>query len=585
MHRQRTPILVAVFALLLTVLSPAAAATAQAANTVRTFEEDAVGAVPAGCAAPAGGTAAVVSDVRAAAGAHSLRLNDQSTATTVGITCPDTARQGVDLSFAAYPAQLTNGFSYSLLGHLEGIDTERSVLHLSVTPEGALRWYDGLGWTQLTPAGTVPVNEWSTLRVQVPSSQEAAYLYVDDRYVGEAGSWGVRAVTDVTGFQITGNGTETAGDEVFVDDVSIGDAVDTPPARTQPFTVGPDVTIATSDTHVQMPNTAVNVTVDGQQQTLVAYPTHGDANDVGGTGMAVSTDKGTTWSDAQSRNPMPEAHSYGMTKLANGDILAVGYQTYMTPNSGERSAEVPTAISHDNGLTWTRRAGVMTTPEAMRPINNVTDRPGSPLGGFVLVHNVVQNPDGSLLQSGYGYYANDTKFRQIVLRSTDGGVNWELLTTVAYDPGLSPEPRYEGFDEGAIERTANGDLLIVMRTGSFQQMYSARSADDGATWSAPEPVLADSIPVTGIYPTLTRLASGELALWIGRPGQALLVSRDGTGNSWTPPQTVDYRNSGNGTFVPVDDDHLLTFGDRGADWADPKPLESRVWSRLVTINR
>ncbi|QWF84939.1 sialidase family protein [Amycolatopsis sp. CA-230715] len=577
MHRRRsTTLFLGTLTTLVAWLLPAVAA--HAASTVRTFEDDKVGAVPAGCAAPAGAVGAVVSDVRAHHGKHSLRVTDQ--AKTVGLRCTATAQHGADLTLAVYPAQVANGFTYTLLGHIDGVSAERPVFQLGITARGALRWYDGNGWTQLTAAGTLAVKAWTTLRVQVPRSREVAYLYADDRYLGEAGPLGVREVTDITGFQVTGNG----GDDVFVDDVTMGDVNGAPPTRAQAFTISESSTIDSSITQLQMPNTAVNVTVRGQPQTLVSYPAHIDTSDTAGNRLAVTTDNGATWADAQRRNPLPEAPSYGLTKLRNGDVLAVDYHTYMTPGSGNRSAEVPTAISHDNGQTWTRRAGVMTTPQAMRP--GVSDRPGQALGGFVLVHSVIESPDGALLQSGYGYYQNDTKYRQIVLRSTDGGVNWTLLATVAYDPHLSTEPRYEGFCEGAVQRTADGDLLIVMRTGSYQQMYASRSRDGGRSWSTPRPLMAGSgsIPVTGIYPTLTRLTSGALVLWIGRPGQSLLVSRDGTGTSWTTPQTVDYRNSGNGNFVPLDDHHLLAFGDRGPNWASPPPLTYRVWSRLVTVH-
>jgi hypothetical protein len=553
---------------------------------VRTFETDPVGALPAGCTAPAGTAPAVVSDVRGDHSARSLRIEDASTSTIGEVQCADTTRQGADLRFSVYPASLESGFSYTLLGHLQGIGgAPRPVFHFNVTPTGMLRWYDNSGWTQVAPAGTVPLSAWSTLRVQVPRDQQRAYLYVNGRYVGEGGPWGVRAVADVTGYQFSSAGSATTGDDVFFDNVSIGDPSGSRPETHQPFQVGPDVTVATSSTPIQMPNTAINVRGHGRNEILVSYPAHTDASETAGNRLAVSTDQGATWTDANARNPIPDAPSYGLTVLRNGDILAVDYHTYMTPDSQNLSAEVPTAISHDGGLTWTQRAGTMTTPQAMRTIAPVTDRPGSPMGGFVLVHSVVEDRDGTLYQSGYGYYAADRKYRQIVLKSTDEGNNWVAAATVAVNPDLSTNPRYEGFCEGAIERVADGSLLIVMRTGSYQTMYTSRSSDNGATWSAPSPLVAGlhAQPVTGIYPTMSLLANGRLVLWVGRPGQAMLESADGSGAHWSSPQEIDYANSGNGTFVVVGGNRLLAFGDGGANWSFPTPVTYRVWSRTITV--
>jgi hypothetical protein len=568
-------------------VATAGPATAQS-GTVRTFEQDAVGSVPAGCTTPTGATAAGVSDVRGYDSAQSLRLEDASATATTVVQCPDSTQAGADFGFDVYPASLASGFQFTLLGHLQNYPgAPRSVFHLNVTPQGELRWYDNAGWTQVAPPGTVALSAWSHVRLQVLSDQAAGYVYVNGHYVGQGGPWGVRQVADITGYQFSSAGSATTGDDVFFDNVAFGGPQGSAPHAPQVFGVGNEVTIAQSDTPVQMPNTAVTVHVNGQEQTLVSYPAHTDASQTAGNVMAVSTDRGHTWSDAQARNPIPDAPSYGLTRLRNGDVLAVDYHTYMTPDSGNLQAEVPTAISHDGGMTWTQRAGTMTAPQAMRNISSVTDRPGSPLGGFVLVHSVVEDPDGTLHQSGYGYYADDKKYRQIVMTSTDEGANWTIAATVAYEPNLSTDPRFEGPCEGAIARVADGSLLIVMRTGSYQPMYTSRSTDGGATWSPLQKLVAGPAhqPVVGIYPTMTLMGNGQLVLWIGRPGQRMLASPDGTGRSWTSPQEIDYRNSGNGATLAVDANHLLVFGDRGANWSFPTPAPYGVWSRMVTVAR
>ena len=555
-----------------------------AAPTLRTFESDPVGQVPPGCTTPSGAAPAVVSSARGHDSARSLRLDDPSTTTITKVACAQPAQQGAELSFFAYPAALPGGFLVDLLGHQRDVAGTQTVFHLGVDGTGRIRWYDGVNWTQVAPAGTVPPAAWTSVDVRVPSGQSAAHVYVGGRYVGDGGPVGVRALTDITGYQFSSNGTPTAGDDVYLDDVGFGPAVDTPPpGGTAPFAIAPPVTIDRSATPVQMPNAAAVVPHGDGRRVLLAYPAHGDNNTTSGTRFAHSDDLGRTWAADQAANPMPDAASYNLTRLRNGDVLAVSYHTYMVAGSGDLKAEVDSSVSHDGGATWTARTGAMTTPVAMRPISSSSDRPGFSQGGFALVHSVVEDPGGTLYQSAYGYYAGDPKYRQLVLKSTDGGLNWTVGATAAVNPNLTTAPGYEGFCEGALERVADGSLLIVMRIGSYLPMYAARSTDDGATWSAATPLSAGGQSVTSVYPSLTLLPGGPLVLLVGRPGLSLLSSPDGSGRTWTRPVEADYQNSANGVLLATGPGQLMLFGDRGANWSRPTPDPYEVWSRLVTV--
>lgn len=568
------------------VASGVAGGRAMAAPTVRTFENDPVGQVPSGCTTPSGAAPAVVSSARGYDSARSLRLNDPSTTTITKVACAQPAQQGGELSFYAYPAALPHGFLVDLLGHQKDVAGTQTVFHLDVDGTGRIRWYDGANWTQVAPAGTVPLTAWTSIDIRVPADQSAAHVYVGGRYVGDGGPVGVRALADITGYQFSSNGTSTSGDDVYLDDVGFGPAVNAPPpGGTAPFVIASPVTVDRSATPVQMPNAAVIVPHGDGRRVLLAYPAHTDSSATNGTRFAHSDDMGHTWVADQATNPMPNSASYNLTRLRNGDVLAVSYHTYMVSGSGDLKAEVDSSVSHDGGATWTSRTGVMTTPVAMRTISSVTDRPGMPLGGFVLVHNVVEDPDGTLYQSGYGYYAGDTKYRQLVLKSADGGANWTVDATVAVNPSLTTAAGYEGFCEGALERVADGSLLIVMRIGSYLPMYVARSTDDGATWSAATPLSAGGQNVVSVYPSLTLLPGGPLVLLVGRPGLALLTSPDGSGRTWTRPVEADYQNSANGVLLQTGPRRLMLFGDRGANWSRPTPSPYEVWSRAITVTR
>lgn len=500
-------------------------------------------------------------------------------------------QHGADLRMRLCTDDLSHDVHLTLLGRLDGwTGTDTPVFLLGIRADGSLWWFDGLeqdslGWTQVGAAGSVVAGRWNTLALQSPPSMERALVYVGyhpgarprpHELIGPLGPVGVSPVDSITGFHVA------AGGSVQVDDLTFADGRHVTKApRERTFRVGDPVTVdSTAEGLMQMPNTAtVHSTPDSRQEVLVGYPVHGDATHDTGTAVAASTDEGRTWSQVDERNPYPDEQSFYLSTLSNGDLLAISFHTFMVDGSDSTEAIVPTAVSSDGGRTWTHREGTMAAPTAMRPISDGTSRPGHELGGFVLVHSV-QEIDGTLYQSGYGYYEDDERYRQIILASTDGGITWDVRGTIAVDPDLSDHPRYEGFSEAAIAPTRDGSLLAVMRTGNYQPLYQATSANGGRTWTDLRPVVAgrDEIPVVGVFPDLLPMLDGTMVLWIGRPGQSLLASPDGAGKAWTSPVTVDYMNSGNGSLVRLGGDRILTFGDRGADWTPNVPEVKEIWA-------
>ena len=102
---------------------------------------------------------------------------------------------------------------------------------------------------------------------------------------------------------------------------------------------------------------------------------------------------------------------------------------------------------------------------------------------------------------------------------------------MAFDLNPTHTHRIEGFTEPDLLALPNGDVLCFMRTGGrYEGQHTAlavsRSADDGQSWSAPEPV-ADR----GVLPKACRMSNGVLAVIYGRPGDWLAFSRD-DGHTW-----------------------------------------------------
>ena len=138
-----------------------------------------------------------------------------------------------------------------------------------------------------------------------------------------------------------------------------------------------------------------------------------------------------------------------------------------------------------------------------------------------------ENKRGSVSPSGVSFY-----------RSTNNGHSWEIQGRVPYQPDVlidknSKKRSVMGFTEPGFEILANGTYLCVLRTTDGygnSPMYMTRSADEGNTWSRPEPFTA-----AGVLPRLLQLQNGVIVLASGRPGVQLRFSVDGKGEKWTDP--------------------------------------------------
>jgi hypothetical protein len=109
---------------------------------------------------------------------------------------------------------------------------------------------------------------------------------------------------------------------------------------------------------------------------------------------------------------MPDAPSFNLTRLADGSLFAINYHGYVAPQLNQSVIE--TAVSKDNGATWTMRDGLMTGPQNFAPY--ACERPTG-CTAFVQVHNVLQARDGTMYRSAYGRYDGHKKLRQVLLVS------------------------------------------------------------------------------------------------------------------------------------------------------------------------
>lgn len=121
--------------------------------------------------------------------------------------------------------------------------------------------------------------------------------------------------------------------------------------------------------------------------------------------------------------------------------------------------------------------------------------------------NMVELEGGDLLFAVWGRKRPPAiAATSVLMLSTDRGSSWVRVSTIADDPTAEV-----GFNETFLYRTLRGDLVAFLRTsGADGNLFTARSDDNGLTWSAP----ADE-GVYGFPHHALRLSGGGVLLSYG----------------------------------------------------------------------
>jgi len=247
-------------------------------------------------------------------------------------------------------------------------------------------------------------------------------------------------------------------------------------------------------------------------------------------------DAGQTWSKPLVKSGV-EAGGHSFLRRTSGRCIWLDFLTYQTPDPKTASCGVGRS---EDGKNFTWSEGSVRWPQDVLKWKNHTTL-------MMFSRSILELADGSLLATMYGNFDADItddkvrtdfnygyakiRYRTVLVRSTDGGINWDYYSTVAYQPDAPGE----GFDEPVIARTSDGDLLCVLRRGTAMTLVCCRSSDDGRTWSkaALLPEYAKSV-----FPDLALMSNGVLACSCGRPDNQILFSVDGTGRAWTSPTVI-----------------------------------------------
>jgi hypothetical protein len=291
------------------------------------------------------------------------------------------------------------------------------------------------------------------------------------------------------------------------------------------------------------------------------YPIHADS---GQSCLIKSRDGGKTWDASTKQVIWPYTESMGnwdcaFAQISDGTILmhtrvcnfiaptgikSEGDQTLGLPPPGmperlKRQTGYAILKSTDEGRNWSVPIAVNTSPVA----SSVSGPYGC--GGSGAGH-VIELPDGGLLMPLHGHLGSagagsgaETE-RCFLLRSDDGGDNWEYWSTVAYDPaGII------SFIEPGMTRLRDGRLVCLMRTSHRpsrqDNMWFTSSEDDGISWSP-----AKRTGLWGYPADVVQLADGRVLAVYGyrkEPwGVRGCVSDDGV--TWDVAQEFTIREGG-----------------------------------------
>ncbi|MBA7611299.1 hypothetical protein ES703_18519 [subsurface metagenome] len=232
------------------------------------------------------------------------------------------------------------------------------------------------------------------------------------------------------------------------------------------------------------------------------YPIHADS---GQSCLIKSKDGGKTWDPATKKVIWPYTDFGGnwdcsFAQISDGTILMhTRVCSFIAPwgikSSGEQTLGPPPGMperlkrqtgyallkSKDNGNTWTDPIPVNTSPVADSSMGGYFGMGAYAVGGSGAGH-IVELPDGGLI---FALEEELSKRRSFLLRSDDGGDNWEYWATMAYDPaGII------SWGEPGMTRLKDGKLICLYRTAHRpsrqDNMWFNYSDNDGITWSPPE---------------------------------------------------------------------------------------------------
>ncbi|SDU61887.1 hypothetical protein [Jiangella alkaliphila] len=348
------------------------------------------------------------------------------------------------------------------------------------------------------------------------------------RHVPQALARGALAMAVAAGLAATSNPPVTATEEPAEAQALAGSV--TVPAGTM-FTV--------SDTHfLGFPGLFNGSSTNGEgmrnPRMIAGYNANRDAVGAGSVILRESTDGGGVWDPFDSGDGRLQPMNFYRMSIASGAVYAIDFED-LSVTRGKDADGNPIC-----DIQWCREV----FNRRMLAGSEWVDAPDAKVyfaGKTIAWARFHQGPilmsDGqTLLSTMYGRYgaAHSWAWFTGVVKSTDGGQNWSLVSELTLEAS-------QGFSEPSIAPTSDGGLIAVLRRDealrsrnipSNVALYTMRSDEQtGANWDAPVRLSSDG----GNSPSVELLGNGALVLASGRTDNQLRLSYDGRGLTWDGP--------------------------------------------------
>ena len=184
----------------------------------------------------------------------------------------------------------------------------------------------------------------------------------------------------------------------------------------------------------------------------IMKPTKEDIHRLGGRWYLKSDDGGETWEDYG-------APTSQMSELRDGSLYSTG-QGMET----EEGQSIMVWRSFDRGDTYVGPEYVPVIGPSLESRSEAQH--GLNQFGFI-GRDIAELDDGTLLVPACVRFSGDTKYRNVIYRSTDQGKSFHYYSTMTMEPDFQND-----FGEPNIELLSNGDLISMHRTGQLHAVVA-----------------------------------------------------------------------------------------------------------------
>lgn len=289
---------------------------------------------------------------------------------------------------------------------------------------------------------------------------------------------------------------------------------------------------------------------------------------------AESFDEGETWQLTPANDPLMTTPQ--ILNIRPPGQISKGF--YLSMNSGTpvTNFSIGGKSSSDGGRSWFTSGAVSFDTNGL---------------GYVSLTQTQQDVvkiGSTLMFSAYGRRTAGSPHESVLFVSNDDGATWVRRSTISqYVPGLATSMGTEGPSETGVIDLDNGNLLAVFRTGQpfpnpdinavAPSLFTSISTDQGLTWSTPK-----MLGATGVFPHLTKLSDGKIALSYGRYGVKLMFA-DETGTRWSKPTIIhDESSSGHARVYERSDGKYVISYDQSSFY--PPGANSTVPPEYIYAN-